>query len=329
MIVKNFEINKVDLKKFKFFLLYGNNKGFIEETINLHLKNKLSKNIYTYEENTILKEIEQFKETVFNKSFFETDKLIIISRTTDKILKVVEEIFNKNVENTYIILISNVLEKKSKLRNFFEKEKNIITIPFYEDNDIALSSIAQTFLREKKIDMSRENINLLIERSRGDRINLKNELEKIESFSLTRKKIQLKDIMEISNLADNYSISELVDSSLSRNKKKTLNILNENNFVFEDCIYILRTFLSKLKRLLKLQEKIKNHVSIDAALSSFKPPIFWKDKEVVKSQIKNLNYQKIQKLIVKINNVELLVKKNPTLSIKILTNFILELPIRS
>ena len=135
--------------------------------------------------------------------------------------------------------------------------------------------------------------------------------------------------MEISNLADNYSISELVDSSLSRNKKKTLNILNENNFVFEDCIYILRTFLSKLKRLLKLQEKIKNHVSIDAALSSFKPPIFWKDKEVVKSQIKNLNYQKIQKLIVKINNVELLVKKNPTLSIKILTNFILELPIRS
>ena len=162
MIVKNFEINKVDLKKFKFFLLYGNNKGFIEETINLHLKNKLSKNIYTYEENTILKEIEQFKETVFNKSFFETDKLIIISRTTDKILKVVEEIFNKNVENTYIILISNVLEKKSKLRNFFEKEKNIITIPFYEDNDIALSSIAQTFLREKKIDMSRENINAIL-----------------------------------------------------------------------------------------------------------------------------------------------------------------------
>ena len=167
------------------------------------------------------------------------------------------------------------------------------------------------------------DLNILAERAKGDRMNLKNELQKIENFSINKKSINIKEILKITNLSENYDISELVDNCLSKNKKKIIKILNENNFNQEDCILILRTFLSRLKRLLKLHldPDIKNN--IDQAISSHKPPIFWKDKEIVKQQIKILNFEKTRKLVFKTNKIELLVKKNPQNSINITTDFII------
>jgi DNA polymerase III subunit delta len=323
MIVKFFEIKKKNFKKKKFYLLYGKNEGLIEETINTALKPILPKNIFNYEEKEILDHEDDFKENVFNKSFFDNEKLIIIKRATDKIFKVIEEIINKNIDDLSLILISNTLEKKSKIRNFFEKNSNNICIPFYEDNIQTLSLIAQKFLKERNINISQHDLNILAERAKGDRMNLKNELQKIENFSINKKSINIKEILKITNLSENYDISELVDNCLSKNKKKIIKILNENNFNQEDCILILRTFLSRLKRLLKLHldPDIKNN--IDQAISSHKPPIFWKDKEIVKQQIKILNFEKTRKLVFKTNKIELLVKKNPQNSINITTDFII------
>ena len=101
---------------------------------------------------------------------------------------------------------------------------------FYEDNYQSLNYLIQNFLRQKKILLSQENINLIIERCRGDRINLKNELEKIENFSKKKNKISTDDIIKLTNLSENFSLNELVDNALAKNKKKILNILNENNF---------------------------------------------------------------------------------------------------
>ena len=84
---------------------------------------------------------------------------------------------------------------------------------------------------------------MLVERCRGDRLNLYNELEKIENFLKYKKQINLEEILKLTNLSENYDLSELVDYSLIKNQKKTLNILNENNFANEDSILILRTFL--------------------------------------------------------------------------------------
>ena len=323
MIIKSFELKKKNLKDKKFFLLYGNNKGLIEETIQETLKPILATNIFSYEEADILKDVENFKENLINKSFFENEKLIIINRVGDKFFKIIEDIISKNIDDLAIVLIANNLDKKSKLRTFFEKELNTVCVPFYDDNLQTLAFITQKFMRDKNINISQQLINIIVERAKGDRINLKNELQKIESFSKNRKNISIDDVLNITNLSENYDISELVDNCLSKNKNRLIKILNENNFSSEDCILILRIFLSKLKGLTKLHLELSNKKNIDAVISSYKPPIFWKEKEIVKQQVKALNYKEIKDLIIRANEIELLMKKNPQFSINITTDFII------
>ena len=324
MIVKFFDLNKNLKKNINFYLLYGLNAGLIEETINNTLKPAFSKNIFNYDESEILANITEFQENIFNKSFFENDKLIIINRATDKILDTIEDIIDKEITETVIIIKSSALEKKSKLRNFFEKGKDIIATAFYEDNYQSLMNIAQNFFRKKEIKISTQNINFIVERSKGNRINLKNELEKIENFSKKKISIELSDILKLTNLAENYSVSELTDQCLAKNNRKTLNILNENNATFEDNILIVKTFLYKLKRLKKLKINLEIKKNPDSVISSFKPAIFWKDKDLVKQQLKVWSLPQIQFMIKKISNLELLIKKNSQISNQIINNFILE-----
>jgi len=323
MIIKYFELKKKKLNENKFFLLYGNNKGLIDETIQETLKPILPKNIFTYEEAEILKNIENFRDNLINKSFFENEKLIIIKRVSDKFFKVIEEVIKENIDELSLILIADNLDKRSKIRNFFEKETNTVCIAFYEDNNQTLSLLAQKIMRDKNINVSQQLINIIVERAKGDRINLKNELQKIENFSRNKKNISIDDVLKITNLSENYDISELVDSCLSKNKKKLIKILNENNFNTEDCILILRTFLSKLKRLIELHLEINNKKNIDIVISSYKPPIFWKEKDVVKQQIKAIKFDEAKTLMVKGNEIELLMKKNPQFSVNITTDFII------
>ena len=191
MIVKYFELKKNVIQDKKFFLLYGKNEGLIQETIKTSLKPILSKNIFYYEEKEILDDINSFKDKLVNKSFFDNEKLVIVKRTSDKLFKFIEELINKNIDDVSIIFVANLLEKRSKVRNFFEKSKDTICVALYEDNIQTLSLIAQKFLRERKINISQQDINILAERAKGDRINLNNELEKIANFSLNKKKLAL------------------------------------------------------------------------------------------------------------------------------------------
>ena len=264
-----------------------------------------------------------FFYSILSKSFFDNKKLIIISRVTDKIRDIIEEIISTNITDVTIILSANILEKKSKLRSFFEKEKNIICIPFYSDTNETMSNLSLNFFKKKKIFISQETINLIVERCRGNRENLYNELEKIENYSRNKKRVNYDEILKITNLAENYNVSELTDNCLAKNTKKTSHILNENNFSTDDCILIVRTLLIKAKRILKLQEEINNNSNIEQVVKNFRPPIFWKDKEIVKTQIKNWPLKKIQNVIIKINEVELLIKKNSSNSLNILSDFII------
>ena len=312
MINKVFELNNIDLKIQKFFLFYGENNGHKNEIIKKIFNKKYLENTYRYEENEIINNEEKFFADILSSSFFENEKLIIISRASDKIKVVIEEIIERKVIDLIIILNANILEKKSKLRAYFEKNKETICVPFYADNNQTLSGIVNIFFRENKIPISQESINLIVQRSRGDRQNLSNELEKIKGFIKNKNKIDIKDLLKLTNLAENYDVSELIDNCLAKNKRKAINILNENNYSLEDCILIIRTFLIKSKRLLKLYQDHKNKKNIDDVISQFKPPIFWKDKEIVKQQIRNWSYESTENLIYKINDVELLIKKTLT-----------------
>ena len=323
MISKYYEIKKFK-NKINFFLFYGENEGQKIDLIQSDFNEFTKENTYKYSEKDIIENKQMFFENIYSKSFFENEKLILISDVSDKILNLIQEIIESNMNDVVIILIAKRLDKKSKLRNYFEKEKIVLIVPFYEDTPQTLLSIAKKILFENKINLSSENINLIIERSQGDRINLKNELQKIINLSQNNKKLELEDILKLTNLSENYSAGELVDNCLSKNKKRTLNILNENIPSSEDNILILRTFLIKLKRLRKLRLNLRENNNIDQAINSFKPPIFWKDKNVIKQQIKIWELNDIENFIVDLNNTESLIKKNPQISNQIMNNMILD-----
>ena len=326
MIIKSYELDKKLQKKNQFLLLYGSNTALIEETINNKLKPIFSKNVTSYSETELLANKDDFIESLINQSFFETDRLIIINQVTDKIINAFKEIYNKRYDDLQIILKANNLEKKSKIRSFFEKEKDLIIVPFYEDTYQSLLFVAQNFFKENNIKISIQNINYIIEKTKLSRIALKNELEKIKNFSQNKKSVEFNDLLKLINSAENYAISEITDCCLNKNKKKTVNILNDHNSSFEDNILILKSFLYKLKRLKKLREELENHKDQDQdqVIASYKPPIFWKDKIIIKQQLKNQSRLEINSLIKEINILEMTLKKNPQLSTQIMNNFILE-----
>jgi len=322
MIIKSFEIEKIKSIKNNLILIYGTNQGYKNQVIKEFFEKLFEGEILRFDENEILNNHEEFISNLMNKSLFDDNKLIIISRTSDKILKFINEIIERKIEKIKIIINSDNLEKKSKLRILFEKEKEFVCIPFYEDNNKSLSLIAQNFFRQKNIKVSQEIINLLIGRSRGDRGNLINELNKIENLSITKKNIDIEDVLKLTNLSENYSVFELVESYLAKNKKQVSKILNENNYANDECVLILRTILNRSKRLLKLKESQIQTGNIDLTISSFKPPIFWKEKDVVKKQIQSWSDDEVKKMIYKINDIEILVKKNSNNSLNFISDFV-------
>ena len=322
MIIKSFELEKLASTNLNIHLIHGNNEGIKQDIIrNFYTKNYQGE-ILKYDEQEILNNKDEFISSLLTKSLFESEKLIIISRGTDKLSNIIIELLErKEIESKIIIKCSN-LEKKSKLRNLFEKEKQLICTPVYEDDSRSLNFIINNFLKDNKLNLSQEIKNILIERSNGDRINLKNELSKLKNLSISRKKLSIEDVLKLSNLTENYSVFELSDNYLAKNSKKVSNILNENNYSSEDCILIIRTILNKSKRLLKIKTEIDNNLNIDQVISSFKPPIFWKEKDIVKKQAQSWSTNEVKEIIFKINDLEALIKKNAANSMLFVSNFV-------
>ena len=323
MIIKHFEINKADLNKSNFYLFYGKNDGLQNEIIEKNFTNKFQGSINKYDEKEFIENYNVIATEVLTKSLFESEKIIIISRISDKILKLIHEILERDIKDIKFILKSGILEKRSKLRNFFEKNKNLVIVPFYEDDVNSLSAIALNFIRKYNIKMSRETLNLIVSRANGNRENLKNDLEKIFNFSVTNKNIDTENVIKLTNLSENYGINELADSYLEKNIKSTSKILNENIFSDQDCILIIRTILSKSKRLINIIEIYNETKDLDEAIMSAKPPIFWKDKMSVKKQAKTWVLSELKNKVYEINDIESLIKINSKNSINLIADFMI------
>ena len=322
MIIKSFELEKLISSNLNIHLIYGNNEGIKQDIISNFYTKNFKGEVLKYDEQDILSNKDEFISSLLTKSLFNAEKLIIISRGTDKLVSLIDEVLEREEIGAKIIIKSSNLEKKSKLRNLFEKEKNVICTPVYEDDSRSLNFIINNFLKDYKLSLSQEIKNILIERSNGDRINLKNELSKLKNLSVTKKKISIEDVLKLSNLAENYSVFELSDNYLAKNSKKVSNILNENNYSSDDCILIIRTILNKSKRLLKIRNEVDNNKNIDQVISTIKPPIFWKEKEIVKKQAQSWSTNEVKDIIFKINDLEALVKKNAANSMLFVSNFI-------
>ena len=322
MIIKYFQIENLKTREFKLYLLYGKNEGLQKEIIDKYFIKGFTGEINKYEENEILQSSELIIEQILNKSLFSSEKILIVSRASDKIMKFLEKIMEKDLNDIKIIIKSSSLEKKSKLRNLFEKNKTLVAIPVYEDDTRVLLQIISQFISKNNLKISRESINLLIDRANGSRESLNLELEKILNYSISNKILEFETIKKITNLSENYSVNELTDNILLKSNKNVTKILNENNYSEEDCILILRTLLIKSKRLLKIIEINNNIKNIDKVIMEIKPPVFWKEKESVKKQVNTWNFEDLKKKIYEINDIEALVKNNSRNSLNLVSNFI-------
>lgn len=323
MIYKAFETNKINLEINNILLLYGQNDGAKnEEVLRILEKNKNSE-ILRYNETDILNNDNLIFENILSNSLFVNKKIIIINKATDKILKIIKNFGERKLAEVILIIKSDNLEKKSKIRNFFEKSDTYVCVPFYPDNQESLTKITLKFLKDNNLSLSQSNINLLISRCNEDRGILKKELNKIYFFGKNGKKLTTESLLKLTNLIENHSISELVDNCLAKNKNKTLFIINENNLSANDCIIITRTFLQKLKKLLKLSVNYSENKDLNKTISNAKPPIFWKDKEITKKQILNWETKQISQLIFDINSIELQIKKDASNAINIISDFII------
>ena len=322
MIIKSY-----DTKNFvegKIFLFHGQNDGQKSIVINDFFRPKFKEksSVNTYFEKDILKDKENFFSSIFSGSFFEEKKLIIIKEATENLRGIVEEITEKEIKDVTIILFSSILEKKSKLRNLFEKDKSLISVAFYPENNQSLVLFANNFFKEKKISISYETVNILVNKVSGNKENLISELNKIEMYLKNKKSISKEEIDKLTNITENNDISEVIDNCLAKNYTKISNLMNENNFSSDDTIIFIRIFLNKAKRLLNLLYNYSIEKDVNKVISNSKPPIFWKDKDIVKKQIKNWNIRQTENLISEINDVELLIKKNTVNSYFILLDFI-------
>ena len=323
MIIKNFELERIKKSNLSLYLFYGQNEGLKKEILeNCFIKN-FKGLVEKYDEKEVIDNQEEMYSKIFNKSLFEKEKIILISRTSDKIVNFIERILEKNVSDIKIICFSEILEKKSKLRNLFEKDSKLICIPFYADDNKKLTQLCGDFFKKINIPISREILNIIVDKCQGDRNNLKRELEKVEMFIDGNTNFDVSDILKLINLSENYTVSELVDNCLSKNIKNTAKILNENSYTNDDCMLILRTMLNKTKRLIKLRDDYDVTKNLDSTVSNFRPPIFWKDKDVIKKQLLKWDKKNSSELIFEINELEKLIKKNSENSLRITYDFVL------
>jgi len=331
MIIKSYQVqnNKSNFLKCNFFLFYGENLGLKKDIrkivkAEINQKNNNVENLFLYE-NEILDNEENFYNLIYGGSLFSEKKIITIYNATDKISEKINDIYEKYPENTYIIIFSEILEKKSKLRIFFEKNKKAICIPCYLDNEKDLAAIARLELKKYNIILSQEIINLLIEKSNSDRNNLRNEINKIYSYSLGKKKIDLDVIKSLINFSGDYKSDILINECLCGNIEQYKKIISELYSNTINQIFLFRILSNKIQRLIRMKEETDKLNSIDNVINNTKPAIFWMEKPLIKKQLSIWSQGDLKKTINEINNTELLCKKNPNISKVIFFNFFTEI----
>jgi len=328
MIIKSYETEKLksSIVKKRIFLLYGENLGLkkeIKETVKLSIKMndpKLEEVIFL--ENEIIKNDENFYNLIFSGSLFGSKKIILIHNASDKIIPFIKNIEPKCPQDIFLVLFSEILEKKSKLRIFCELSNNIACIPCYLDNEKSLELIITNEIKKEGINLSKESINLIIRKINGDRINLKNELEKIKSFSENNKKIDHEQIKHLLNSSGEIKNDNLINTCLCGEIFELKKILEDISIESLNQILLLKILSNKIRRLLSIKKQKKENQTLDNMIFQIKPPIFWKDKPLIKKQLTLWNTNELLNLINQINSLEVSCKKNPQISSAILFNFL-------
>ena len=325
MIIKQYilEQNPKAFLDYKIFLLYGENEGFKKE-----FKDKVKKidkdfEILSFTQEEIVKNNNILFKEIENKALFEKNKIFFIDQADDKILSIVEEVI-ESVQDEKIIIIAKNLVKKSKLRNFFEKEKNCCVTACYQDNETTLRNIILSSLKEYQ-GVTPEFINFIIENTGFERNKIRNEIEKVQSFFLN-KIIDFKKVEQLLNIKTNDDYNKLKDEALNGNKNKTNRLLADTIFESENNVYYLNLINQRLNRLKDILNLKTNNTNIESIILNLKPPVFWKDKPILVKQLTKWNKEKIKIALKKTYEAELEMKSNSAIRKDIIIkNLIVEL----
>ena len=325
MIFKSYilEQNIQSANSQKIFLFYGENEGLKKEfKKKLKAQNKNQEILTLFQDEIIKNKNILFKE-VNNKSLFSEKKIIFINQVNDKILDIVIEII-ENIQDEKIFLFSDILEKKSKLRNYFEKSKLCGITACYQDNEITIRKIIMEKLNGYK-GLTGQVTNLIIQSTGLDRNKVDNEIDKIISC-FKDKKIVLKKLDLLLNIRTNDDFNLLKDEAINGNKINTNKLLADTVFEVENNIYYLNSINQRINKLNEIENMKKENSNIETLISNLKPAVFWKDKPILIEQSKKWNKEKIQSALKKTYNTELKIKSNSSIKKDLLIkNLIIEL----
>ena len=310
MILKSYivEQNLEVLNDYRAVLLYGENEGLKDDIkCKLKIHNENSEIISIFE-SEILKNKKILYENIINESLFNEKKIIFIQLATDKILNEIFQSLERNNTNVKIYIFSGNLDKKSRLRKAFEKEKEIAIFPCYPDNERTLINYISKKLKNFK-GVTGELISIIITNSSSNRKIIQNEIVKIKSF-FSNKEITKVQLLKILNIKNDTGFEEIRDAALMGRKDKTNKLLSEIDILNEDSFYYLNNLNYRILKLIEIQNSNKVFNSYEKTLENIKPSIFWKDKPIYLQQVKKWNLEKLNKIANEIGNVELLMKKN-------------------
>ena len=307
MIFKSYvlEQNLKSIGDCKIILFYGENQGLKEEfKKNIKEANKNNEKLNLLQDEIIKNENLLINE-ISNKSLFNDKKIIFIDQVNEKIINIIEKMA-EDVSDEKIVIFAGNLDKKSKLRSYFEKSKLCGIVACYQDNEITIKKIITNKLSDYQ-GLSTQVINFIIQNTGLDRSKVNNEIEKIKSCFL-EKKINLEKIDLLLNIKTNDDFNKLKDEALKGNKIKTNKLLADTVFEPENNIYYLNSINQRINKLYEIEKMKQNNSNTETLVSSLKPPIFWKDKPVLIEQTNKWNENKIKKALEKTYTVELQIK---------------------
>ncbi len=311
MILKSYIVEKniSSLNNYASLLVYGENVGLKDDIKEIVKKENKDAEVINFFQDEIIKKNEIIYNEINNTSLFNEKKVIILHEVSDKIFKIVEELLDRTGNNLKLFILSGNLDKKSKMRNLFEKINNIGIIPCYNDNHRTMAEYIKLKLKDYR-GLTGEIINLIIDNSGLNRKIINLEIKKVKNFFLS-KNIKKNEIEELLNIKTNISFEEIRDASLLGNKKKVNQLMGEIEFLPEDNFFFLAQISTRINKLLEIQSLNQECKDIEIAMENIKPKIFWKDKPIYIEQLKKWNIEKLKKAVSVIGRAEIQMKKNP------------------
>ena len=322
MIIKSFSINYEKLfETYRVNLLYGENFHLKDEIVEKLIKIYKKSNYKTtfLEQDDLLKNIEILDNYINQDNLFGDKEILIIKDATDKLLDYL------NIDNfdKQIIIISGNLPKNNKLRNFAEKSKIVSCIACYDDDDKTLKNLLRQGINLLGLKINNETIDQLFNLNKLNRNDVNSALEKLKLIA-KEKQLDKEMLSSLFNTTSSYDAFQISNALLAGNKQELNKIFSSFYHFAFNFNEIVGPLKYKINKLISIYEYDLNEKIISKLIEKYKPPVFWKEKSIIQTQMTRWNKNELIVLLEKINQIETMCKINYEISETIFNKFLLD-----